>query len=385
MGAGVQSGSVTNEAAVGLTPSIAGTSDWLELSATLVKGADSNDWTLIAELMNLATTNLVLSHTFTGIAPNPGFQDDATIYGTINSSRSNEVSQTTGRTIDTFGVVAGFIPPPPAVATLIGGALGNGDFSAGGTTPATQTYLQTTNWFNSQGTGSDEDFNLTFDSQMGGSTDPNNGTVLRGAMVFNNRTTVNDTGYTVVSSAQVFSVSYDFGAGGNAGNWDGDETNRTFLFTTDQPVDGALTNASIVVLGEELYAVDRAADGQWTKHAETNLYTTTADDIGKTVYFGVEFTQGTGLNLFPRIDIIQLQVTVPAAPVGPLLSVERNGASLDVSWDSETGSNYQLQTNTDLTTTNWNDQGSAVAGDGATQTNSVPLSGDELYIRTEVQ
>jgi hypothetical protein len=75
-----------------------------------------------------------------------------------------------------------------------------------------------------------------------------------------------------------------------------------------------------------------------------------------------------------------------AAPVcaQPTLSIALNGANVDVSWPSTTGCSYQLQTNATITGT-WGDYLTPVAGDGTTKSNSIPVSGPELYIRAVAQ
>lgn len=201
---------------------------------------------------------------------------------------------------------------------VIGGATGNGNFNAGGggTNGGAQTYEQTPNWFNAQ---ADETINFTNSSQMGGSTDPDNGTTTRGGMPFQNRTQINDTGYTIAAAGEVFSLSYDFGAGGgpNAWNGTGDETMRTFLFTSTAvpPVDGDTIVTDMTELGGDSYDINRAndnnpnGDDQWTTRTVPEFYTSTAADVGKTVYFGMQFLNDSGPDLFPRIDVIQLEVT----------------------------------------------------------------------------
>jgi len=153
---------------------------------------------------------------------------------------------------------------------------------------------------------------------MGGSTDADNATTTRGGMPFNNRTQINDTGYTIVEAGQVFSLSYDFGAGGGPANWEGLETMRTFIFTSTAGVDGDTVVGDMTELGGDDYAIDRAADGQWTSRVGSNFYTTTAGDVGQTVYFGMQFVDaGSGNALFPRIDVVTLSVTDPVAVPEP--------------------------------------------------------------------
>ena len=200
--------------------------------------------------------------------------------------------------------------------TVIGGSVGNGDFNAGGggTGGGAQTYAATPNWFNGQAA---ETVNFTNSSQMGGSNDPNNGTTTRGGMPFNNRLQINDTSYTVVEAGQVFSLSYDFGAGGGLAGWEGLEVMDTFIFSSTT-VDGNTVEADITRLGTDSYTIDRANDGQWTTRSVTNLYTTTAADVGSDLYFGMQFNDnGTGNSLFPRIDTVDLQVTDPVGVPEP--------------------------------------------------------------------
>lgn len=196
--------------------------------------------------------------------------------------------------------------------TIIGGSTGDGDFEEPGTGSGPLTYNSHSNWFNAQGVAPDEDINFSNTSQMGGSSQPNS----RGGMPFQNRTQVNSTAYTIGAAGEVFSLSYDFGAGGGPANWNGggDETMRTFLFTAAAPVDGALTTADMTELGGDDYDIDRANDGQWTTRDVPVFYTSTAADVGQTVYFGMQFLNDSGNLLFPRIDVVNLEVTPVPEP-----------------------------------------------------------------------
>ncbi len=137
---------------------------------------------------------------------------------------------------------------------IIGGSTGNGNFSAGGAVPAgAQTYDQTANWFHGDGA---ETVNFSNDSQMGGSTDPD--AVTRGGMPFNNRLQINNSSYTITNAGEVFSISYDFGAGGGTNGWAADDTTmRTFVFTSAVVVDGNTTAGDITELGGDDNPVDR--------------------------------------------------------------------------------------------------------------------------------
>lgn len=230
-----------------------------------------------------------------------------------------------------LGATLALVANAPA-ATIIGGSTGNGDFNAGGggTAGGAQPYDATVNWFNGGGA---ETINFTNHSQMGGSTDPDNGTTTRGGMPFRDRLQVNDTAYTIGAAGEVFSLSYDFGAGGPPARWNGAETMETFLFTS-AVVDGNTVPGDITILAgsQDDYAIDRANDGQWTTRSVPSLYTSTAADIGKTVYFGMTFRDGNTSDgdLFPRIDVVNLEVTpgVPEPTTLALLSILGLGLTL---------------------------------------------------------
>jgi hypothetical protein len=192
-------------------------------------------------------------------------------------------------------------------ATIIGGTTGDGDFEVPEPIAGAKFYTESPNWFNASGS---EGINFTNDSQTGGSSQGGS----RAGMPFNNRVQVNNTGHTISAAGEIFSLSYDFGAGGALAHWNGDETMRTFLFTATVPVNGDLTTADMTELGGDLYAIDRANDGQWTTRTVPVLYTSTAADAGKTVYFGMEFEDASGNTLFPRLDVVQLDVTAIPEP-----------------------------------------------------------------------
>lgn len=201
-----------------------------------------------------------------------------------------------------------------AVETIIiNGTTGNGDFEATedpldtGVLFGPQQYIDTPNWYNASGS---EGINFTNDSQMGGSSQPGS----RGGMPFMSRVQVNNTGYTIGSEGEAFNISYDFGAGGALANWDGDEAMRTFLFTVPDgiAVDGFLdASTQVTELGQDLYPVDRANDGQWTTRNSPAFYTSSAGDVGSTVYYGMEFLNPAGNDLFPRIDVVRLTTGAP--------------------------------------------------------------------------
>lgn len=191
--------------------------------------------------------------------------------------------------------------------TIIGGSTGDGDFEEAEPASGPLWYTAHSSWFNASGS---EGINFSNDSQTGGSSQANS----RAGMPFNDRHQVNGTGYTITAAGEVFSLSYDFGAGGGPAAWNGDEVMKAYLFTSTVAVDGNVTTADMTEVAADNYAINRAQDGQWTTRNVPVLYTSTAGDIGKTVYLGTVFDQGTGTTLFPRLDVVQLDVTVIPEP-----------------------------------------------------------------------
>ncbi|MDF7825387.1 family 16 glycosylhydrolase [Pontiellaceae bacterium B12227] len=202
-------------------------------------------------------------------------------------------------------------PPTPVYQLIIGGSTGNGDFEANSPSGAVP-YDQTPNWYNASGSESTVD--AIDDSQMNGSSQY----ASHGGLPSKNRVQINNTGYTVLAAGEVFSLSYDFGAGGSPAEWTDShvEMMRTFLFTLNNETDWAHKTASdITELGGDNYIIARSTDGQWTTRTITTFYTTSASDVGKTVYFGMEFNdEDTSPTLSPRIDVIELEVNVPETP-----------------------------------------------------------------------
>ncbi len=201
--------------------------------------------------------------------------------------------------------------------TIIGGALGNGDFNAGGNPPtAAQSFADTSNWFNADGA---ETLNFTQTNQLGGSTDPS--AITRGGFFASGRTIVNNTGYSIVSAGEIFSLSYDFGAGGQAARWDGDETMTSFIFASPTAPDDTTASTSITQLASDVYMIDRASDGQWTTRTTPIFYTSTPADVGTTVYLGMVFDTGDLANdvAFPRTDVVNFSVEPVPEPSSALL------------------------------------------------------------------
>lgn len=181
---------------------------------------------------------------------------------------------------------------PPPTTTIIGGSIGNGDFEANNI-GSTHTYAQTPNWYNAWG---DESANFTF----------TNATPSRSAMTWQQRRNVNDSGWTVQSADEKFSISYEFI---RYGSYNGDETNAVYLFTTDGvQVDGDLEFSDMIAVdGSEVTHADNGAWIQPVTHEY--FYTTTTNDIGKTFYLCTRFDNPDLVSgPQPRIDNVSLIV-----------------------------------------------------------------------------
>ena len=165
------------------------------------------------------------------------------------------------------------------------------------------TYENTVHWHNASGA---DTINFSNDSQTGGSSQPNS----RAGMPFQNRKQVNDTGYTVLEEGQTFDLNYEFGRVG--GNWDGDESLRTFLFTATAAVDADLTAANMTEFGSVVYTFP--TNEFWTAFPTNAFYTTIPSDVGKTFYFGMEHSNPAGGDVFPRIDLVVLDVNEGSGP-----------------------------------------------------------------------
>ncbi|MGJ8724796.1 MAG: hypothetical protein ACSHYB_09590 [Roseibacillus sp.] len=210
--------------------------------------------------------------------------------------------------------------------------IGNGDFQAlvSGTAA---TFDNSVDWFNASG---DETATFTSTSLLGGARPPNG---TRGAITSRDVKQVNSTGYTVTAVGEIFSLTYDFGAGGNSSNWDASTIHRTFLFTSTAAVDGAFdwaTQGTLVT--ENLFEANRTSPvhGQWwTPVVFDGFYVTTAADVGNTLYFGMEFVDADNANNggSGRVDLIHLSVAAPIS--APTLTVVTQPADI-VLLNSET-------------------------------------------------
>lgn len=221
-----------------------------------------------------------------------------------------------------FGVAAMVALGSAAQAdVVIGGAVGNANFQATTTyTGNTATFDDTPGWVNLG--GSDASASFGAQNQLNNSPDPNHGPT-QGAFLSVGNEAANTTGHTVLTAGEVFDASLFWAAtGGSAGYGDADpnapgngnlddESFRIFLFTAPAAVDDTTTFASITELASASQDLDRLENGTLTANG---LYTTTAADIGSTVYFGIQLLNPTGGNPFPRVDLATLDVTPVPEP-----------------------------------------------------------------------
>jgi hypothetical protein len=375
-------GTFAAETNVGLSLFTPGTTDWLEFTASLTKGTSSNSWILKGTVTNLVTTNQVLSDTFTSLGPLPTFQDDPLVYGAISSSSTEADSQTFSRSVDNFCINTSFTPLPVKIIGEGGGigvaSSGNGNFEADSGSPL--RFAEVSNWHCLNGDDNAVNFGQT--GGMGGSPEPNS---QGGFLVWTTNSAFiagNDTGYQILAAGASFDITLSVNKFGNAANYSGDEVVRASLFTSTVPVDTNTTPADITMLA----STDLPIPGPfWTTESATGFYTASAADVGKTVYLSLELVNPTGTaSLFPRLDVVQLSVTVPESCSNPDLAIVQNGANVDVSWFGDSGCDYQLQTN-DTINGVWGNYGSVIAGGDSNSTVSIPILGTQLYIRAEAQ
>lgn len=293
------------------------------------------DSTVVADTTVLATAAFTVDVAWTPLKSTNAFY--TTTAGDIGKTVYLGLTLSNPTTPDVFPrvdvvklVVSAGATNPPAGPIIIGGSIGNGDFEDG--EPAASgavSYENTIHWFNASGA---ETLNFTQDDQTGGSSQPNS----RAGMPFQNRKQVNDSGHLVASAGETFNLSYDFGRGGTG--WDNDESLRTFLFTATAPVDGNLTVGNMTEFASVVYPIPSTP--QWTTFTTNGFYITTAGDVGKTFYFGMEMNNPAGADVFPRIDVIQWTVAggTTNAPSGPNAwqeFVNRYGLSGDKTADQD--------------------------------------------------
>ncbi|VGO20428.1 beta-galactosidase [Pontiella sulfatireligans] len=94
-----------NRFSTGVSSSLAGlvsdlgTSDWLEFSVTLTRGASSDDWAMDLTLMNLVSNSIIETFSAGGLGSTPDFFAAETLYGGFSSSM---IAMISSRVIDCF-------------------------------------------------------------------------------------------------------------------------------------------------------------------------------------------------------------------------------------------------------------------------------------------
>ncbi|MEX0321009.1 MAG: hypothetical protein AB3N63_02545 [Puniceicoccaceae bacterium] len=215
-----------------------------------------------------------------------------------------------------------------AQTIIIGGATGNGDFEL--TEPAgltgAQWYSATPDWVN---LGGSEGINFAHDAGLAGHPDNAGAQVnFRGGFLFPTRPAANRTGYTIQAADEVISLIFDISRHG--GGWSGTDNEyvKFFLFTASGDVNGdtvvgdisEIASSQYTIVSEPFWQIDITADP---------MYTTTAQDIGKTVYLGVELITPNGNTVYPRIDNIELVSTPSGPPMWNGYVIEEDGVSVD--------------------------------------------------------
>jgi hypothetical protein len=105
-------------------------------------------------------------------------------------------------------------------------------------------------------------------------------------------------------------------------------------------------------------------------------------------YKGAFSTQDIWAEHWTALDVMgflvcdETVITPPAAvlPLAVVLSIVQNGANVDITFASQNGVNYQLQSRTSLTTGSFTDTPDAPqVGNGSTLTFSVPVGGSPNF------
>ncbi|GAB5560484.1 MAG: hypothetical protein SynsKO_21310 [Synoicihabitans sp.] len=182
---------------------------------------------------------------------------------------------------------------------FIGGssALGNGDFSL---ESGAQTFSGVSNWFNLAG---DETVNLQVTNGTNGS--PQSGSTA--AQLSGTTFLANSTGFTITKADQQFNFSAYLGQFGSKALYATDTTVTATLFTTGSGVNATTGTGDITVIGTIDFTPFSSTTSFFNMVTGT-IATSTADDVGKTVYLGVNLTD-TDNNAFPRFDVASLSVT----------------------------------------------------------------------------
>jgi len=67
------------------------------------------------------------------------------------------------------------------------------------------------------------------------------------------------------------------------------------------------------------------------------------------------------------------------------LTATLNGGNVDLSFATQSGFSYQVQSKDNVTDATWNNLGSAVEGDGAAKSVNDPATGGKRFYRLQIQ
>ena len=87
----------------------------------------------------------------------------------------------------------------------------------------------------------------------------------------------------------------------------------------------------------------------------------------------------------PPQTTYQFETIVSVGPTAPKLTITPSGGNVLVTYPSQSGFSYQLKSVTDITSTNWVNEGGSLPGTGGTLTNTASSGNTEKYFRVLVQ
>jgi hypothetical protein len=118
------------------------------------------------------------------------------------------------------------------------------------------------------------------------------------------------------------------------------------------------------------------------------------DGFYQTVKFKGAFSQNlwaqnwtalAAYGILTPVTTIGVDATVTALPTAPTLTITPSGGNVLVTYPSQSGFSYQLKSVTDITSTNWVNEGGSLPGTGGTLTNTAASGNTEKYFRVLVQ
>jgi hypothetical protein len=165
--------------------------------------------------------------------------------------------------------------------------------------------------------------------------------------------------YCMVGSTTLYIADYRSGAnGGGIQKWTFDGTTWTLQYT--------LVNAGC----RGLTCV--------TNGASTILYATTTASSANTLISVTDTGAASGFTVIATAAANTVFRGVAMAPQPPPLTIVRSGGNVMVSWPSPS-SGWQLQTNQDLTKTNWGISGATVTDNGTTKSVVITPAGQQFF------